>query len=294
MEPAPIALFAYNRPEHLRRCVEALLANAEAGRSDLTIFSDGPRGEHDAASVEAVRRYAASIAGFRSLTVEERRTNLGGPVGIPEGISQVCSRHGRAIVLEDDEVVAPFYLSFMNRALELYEADEDVVCVSGYTFPHRGTAPGTFFFRGALSEGWATWARGWDLFEPDAELLLAELGERGLVGALDRYDRTYSRMLEPRPDKPVPAWDVRWYASTFLRGGLTLVPGESLVQNIGFDGTGTNVGVGSSLDVPLATKPPVLERIPLEEDPLMAKEFKRFLRDQAGGKFRLLRRIRGA
>lgn len=40
---APIAIFAFNRPDHLRRTLEALAVNELAGQSHVTFFCDSPR-----------------------------------------------------------------------------------------------------------------------------------------------------------------------------------------------------------------------------------------------------------
>ena len=40
---APIALFAYNRPDHMARVVEGLAKNREAAQSKLFVFSDAPK-----------------------------------------------------------------------------------------------------------------------------------------------------------------------------------------------------------------------------------------------------------
>ena len=45
---APILLFVYNRPEHTRRVIESLQANAEAAESELFIYADQARHETDA------------------------------------------------------------------------------------------------------------------------------------------------------------------------------------------------------------------------------------------------------
>ena len=37
---SPILLFVYNRPDHVRRCVEALQKNQLAADSELFIYSD--------------------------------------------------------------------------------------------------------------------------------------------------------------------------------------------------------------------------------------------------------------
>ena len=35
-------------------------------------------------------------------------------------------------------------------------------------------------------------------------------------------------------------WDIKWYSTVMLNKGLTLYPRKSLVENIGFDGSGSN------------------------------------------------------
>jgi hypothetical protein len=281
-ELAPIALFAYNRPDHLRRSLESLLHNEEAARSDLIVFSDGPRSAADVRRVEEVRALVRQVEGFRSVKLRARDQNLGGPRAIPEGISEICGRFGRIIVVEDDVVVAPSFLAYLNGALHLYADDPQVVCVNGYFYPHRVSLPETFFLRGADNQGWATWSRGWSLFDPDGATLLERLRRQHLVRAFDMNCYPFSAMLEPRPGRPVAPWDVRWFASAFLANGLTLYPGTSLVRNIGFDGSGVHSPVSRTFEAPLADRPIDLHRIPLVEDPVARREFKRFLRREAG------------
>ena len=50
---APVALFAYRRPGHVRRTLTALAANPEASGTDLIAFVDGARLPSDAAEVAA-------------------------------------------------------------------------------------------------------------------------------------------------------------------------------------------------------------------------------------------------
>src|SRR4029078_13554757 len=120
MTLAPIALFAYNRPDHLRRTVESLLRNPLVGQSDLYVFSDGPKNAADESGVQAVRTYLRKLTGLRSLQVVERARNAGLAQSIIEGVSAPGASHGRVVVLEDDLVPAPAYLDFVNRALDRY------------------------------------------------------------------------------------------------------------------------------------------------------------------------------
>jgi len=234
-------LFAYNRPEHVRQTVEALAQNALAARTDLWVFSDGPKDDGDAGRVGAVRTYLRTISGFHSVAITERPENFGLARSIVAGVTEVVNARGRAIVVEDDIVTTPGFLTYMNDALDRYADEETVVSVSGYFYPVAGPVPETFFLRGADCWGWATWCRGWNLFEPDGAKLLAELRERRLERAFD-YNGAYpyTQMLVDQIAGKNDSWAIKWHASAFLRGRLTLYPGTSLVQNIGNDGSGTH------------------------------------------------------
>jgi hypothetical protein len=253
---APIALFVYNRPAHLQRTLSALQANQLARESMLCVFSDGPKGSHDAAAVEAVRSVAKRVSGFAKIVVRERRENVGLAHSVISGVTEMTGTHGRVIVLEDDLVVAPGFLSFMNQALERYENEPRVMQVSGYMFPiGRPKQVGeTFFCRVPTSWGWGTWARAWKCFNTDSmrmvEFLRSHPDRReafNLNGAYPYFDH-----LTLQAQGKLDVWGVRWYASMFTAGGLCFYPSQSLVQNIGMDGTGVHCGHLSYFDVELS------------------------------------------
>jgi len=150
---APIALFVYNRPVHTRRTVEALLKNALAKESDLIIFSDAPKNPEAAEAVSNVREYIRTITGFKSMNIVERETNFGLARSIIEGVTMLCKEYGRVIVLEDDLITSPYFLQFMNDALDTYSNEDKVMHISGSTYPIGHMKDETFFLRIPLCWG---------------------------------------------------------------------------------------------------------------------------------------------
>jgi Glycosyl transferase family 2 len=246
---APIAVFAYNRPRHLRQTLEALLANPEACESDLFVFSDGPRNELAVEPVREVRAYLKEISGFKSITIVEREQNFGLAKSIITGVTQVCGQYGKVIVLEDDLVTSPYFLKYMNDALNHYEFEDKVISILAYVFPVKQPLPETFFLRGAGTLGWATWQRGWSLFEADGKKLLDSLKRLNLLDQFD-YNGAYSYtdMLKRQIAGKNNSWAIRWHASAYIHDKLTLHPAEPLVKHIGDDGSGTNYGDHSGAD----------------------------------------------
>lgn len=289
MNIAPIALFVYNRPAHTRRTVEALLKNKFVGESDLIIFSDAPKTSAAGEAVREVRDYIKKISGFCSVTVVERDKNFGLANSIIDGVTATVNKYGRIIVLEDDMVTSPYFLTYMNEALEKFADDDRVVSVHGYVYPVEQSLPEAFFLPGADCWGWATWQRGWACFNSDGQSLLDELERRKLTREFD-FNGVYSfsKMLEAQIKGANDSWAVRWYASAFLVGKLTLYPGRSLVHNIGNDNSGTHCGESASLDAELSKTPISLNAIKVEPSQEGRQAFEAFFRQKQTG---LLRRL---
>jgi hypothetical protein len=284
---APVVLFVYNRLDHTRRTIEALARNTLAAESDVIIFSDGSKQREHDVRVEEVRAYVRTIRGFKSVSVVESEINKGLSRSIISGVTQVVQERGSVIVLEDDLVTSPYFLSYMNQGLSLYADDERVVSIHGYVYPVRGTLPESFFIRGADCWGWATWRRGWDVFEHDGQKLLDELEEHNLLDAFD-YESSYpySEMLRAQIKGQNDSWAIRWYASAFLKNQLTLYPGTSLVRNIGNDNSGTHSGATTIYDAGLSFTDIKLKKETIEEDVRARKLFSEYFRSLEAGFFR--------
>ena len=134
---APILLFVYNRPEHLKQTMETLQNNPLAAESELYIYSDAARKDTDEAAVAEVRNYIHKITGFKSITLIEREKNWGLARNIIDGVTTQVNRFGRVIVMEDDLITAPYFLQFMNDALETYKDEPRVGHIHQRPFPAR-------------------------------------------------------------------------------------------------------------------------------------------------------------
>lgn len=241
---APVAMFAYSRPEHTQRTLDALAANDLACDTDLIVFQDGPRNEIDEAACDATAEVVADTKGFRSVRLIRRESNIGLADNIISGVGEVVSQNGKVIVVEDDLVTAPHFLSFMNAALNRYENSPQVWHISGWTYPiETDGLEDAFFYRVMNCWGWATWADRWSAFDRSAELRkpfsAAQKKAFNLDGFHDFHEQIRDNLAERRR-----TWAIFWYATIFRRGGLCLNPARSLVENIGHDGTGENCGIG--------------------------------------------------
>ncbi|MCR1812023.1 glycosyltransferase [Sulfurospirillum sp. hDNRA2] len=251
MTLAPIVLFTYNRLWHTKQTVEALQKNALANESELFVYSDGAKNDAASLHVRNIREYLQTIEGFKKVTVIEREKNWGLANSIIDGVTNIVNQYGKIIVLEDDLVTSPCFLTYMNEALTLYENEPKVISIHGYIYP-VADLPDTFFLKGADCWGWATWKRGWDAFEANGQKLLDEVSKRKLQKEAD-FDGAYAytQMLKDQIQGKNNSWAIRWYFSALLQDALTLYPGKSYVQNIGLDGQGTHCSATTVYDVAL-------------------------------------------
>ena len=236
---SPVVLFVYNRPYHTKKTIEALQSNKLSKYSNLIIYADGSKDKESNENVLQVSNYLITIKGFKSVKIIRRNENYGLASNIISGVSEVLNEHNKIIVLEDDLVTSPFFLNYMNDALNAYVDDNNVGCIHGYVYPINNINS-DFFIKGADCWGWATWKKSWDYFEKDGKKLLKKLKKRNLHKDTYNVKCGYIKMLKDQIYGRNNSWAVRWYFSAYLNDLYCLYPKTSYVQNIGFDGSGTN------------------------------------------------------
>jgi hypothetical protein len=254
------------------------LKNSLASESYLFIYADGAKDSTQQEAVNEVRNYIRTIQGFKQITLLERSENWGLARNIIDGVTTQVNRYGKVIVLEDDLVVAPYFLQFMNDALEVYKDEPKVGHIQACDFTQDSSLPSTFLIKWTGSWGWATWDRAWKYFNPNGKELLQELEERKLTRIFDFNGKYgFTRMLRRQIEGKNNSWAIRWNASLFLKDILSLNVGRSLVQNEGFDGSGTNCGGGGLYASHLYLQPlPVIPISPIEENKEARQAFVRY------------------
>lgn len=172
-----------------------------------------------------------------------RDRNLGLADNIVSGLGAVLAEHPAAIILEDDIVTSPTFLSFMNDCLVRFREEQAVWHVNGWTYPVQHNDGGEAYFTPLVEcWGWATWADRWRHFERKPEELVRRWDRRrqdafNLGGAYD-----YWFDVRRNAWGVVRTWAVFWYATIFEHDGLCVSPPRSLTANIGIDGSGENSG----------------------------------------------------
>jgi hypothetical protein len=242
---APILLVVWRRPHTLRQVINAI---RPVGPTCMYVACDGPNPERpgEAEKVSATRTVIEHEIDW-PCQIERlySDTNQGCRVGVSRAITWFFEQVEEGIILEDDCVPHPSFLSYCTTLLERYRHDTRVWCISGSNFQNgRWRGDGSYYFsRYNHCWGWASWRRCWQHYDFDLASWPA-LRDSGLLATIfaDPVERKYwsriwNRLLdEAKPD----SWAYRWSYTCFTNGGLTALPNRNLVNNVGFGDDATH------------------------------------------------------
>lgn len=251
---SPIAVFCYNRPEHLKKTLDALSQCTGIKNSWVYIFQDGPKknaSEEELSKIISVKNIIGDYKSGKETIITCQKENIGLNASIEFGISKVFELHDRIIVLEDDILVAKGFIEFMNKALHHFHNDPSIWHISGYTpqFIRQRTKKSPFLLRTAQIWGWATWKKNWELlYNINPVLTLNRLRENQSKAKSYNFHPSlnYLDLLSKTVNGDQTIWDTKWSSALFVNEKLSYYPYYSLCKNIGLDASGIHCKENSS------------------------------------------------
>ena len=252
---APVIVFSYNRPNHLRQTLETLAKNDLAQESVLYIYCDGAKPgatEEQRQRIVENRNVAHSAEGFKEVFVVEAPHNKGLANSIIDGVTDVINEYGKVIVLEDDLLTSPFFLDYMNSALDFYEFRPGVMSISANRPPMEELEIpkeypfDVFVSLRSYSTGWATWKNRWNQVDWSMDYLDELLKHPEQIEAFNRAGDDMTKMLLLQRHGKIDSWAIRFSFAHFKEHLVAILPCISYVDNIGFDGSGIHSGVNTT------------------------------------------------
>ena len=247
MKLAPIAFFCFNRADKTKLVLDTLAKNDFAAESEIFIFCDGPRNIKDLAAIKEVHNVIDSTQGFKNIYILKREINHGVKSSIVGGIDSVLENHDSVIVVEDDIITSKDFLNFSNRALEFYENEKNVWCVSGFNYPNKiitypeNYQEDVFFVRGKNSSwGWGTWKDRWQKIDFEIKDYSDFSKNKKQIKSFNRAGSNMFDMLRMQKENRINTWDIQMCYAMFKNNGYTLHSIKPLTKNIGFDASGTH------------------------------------------------------
>lgn len=257
MELAPVIVFCYNRPNHLRKTLTWLSQNELAAETPLFVFCDGAKANASQQQVEKVHEARivaheiAIVPTFKEVHFVERGENLGLGTSIITGVTEVIKQYGKVIVLEDDLQTSPFFLYYMNKCLDHYENRKSVFSISSLSRPHpERFYPKDYPYDVYVSlvhhpTGWATWKDRWEQVDWNVKLFSEVQNNPQMIQAFRRIEFGEYDALLKQQQTGQNVWSVRFSFAHFINHAISICPIVSYVNHIGWDSEATNATASS-------------------------------------------------
>ena len=239
MNEIPVLLLAFNRPQKLRALVESLRT---AHPERVVVSLDGPREgrEGDLPAINQCAEVLELIDWPCEIELIRHPANLGLRRAVEHAVTATVTKFGALIVVEDDVVVGPQFIDFMNHALKFFAEDERVMHINGYNVAPVGRlidpSASWRLSRYPESFAWGTWDRAWKRYDTDLEwadrVTRREL--QALVGTRLGAHRWKLNFNDARSGR-ISTWAYRWLASIWSYEGLIVSPNRNLVTYKGYD-----------------------------------------------------------
>ncbi len=222
-----IALFAYNRPSHLRR---VLIALEDYKIDKIHIFIDGPKNNKDIACQNEIMFMIKTNNKIKFKTYKSNK-NKGLSKSLEDGMRIMSNKFSSFIILEDDCIPRKQFFDFMIKSLKTYENNVNIQAICGYQLPELHSKKSRILksigLKNFMSWGWATWSKKYKIY----------LKNRFKV---KKVNSPIIKKINKLKTNKRNIWTLNFIKYSISNNAFFIFPNKSQVKNIGFDGSGVN------------------------------------------------------
>ena len=224
-----LALFAYNRPSHLRR---VLIALEDYKIKNINVFIDGPKNIKDKVCQEEIVFMLKTNKNLKSKIIINKK-NKGLAYSLINGITKMSKKYKSIIILEDDCVPRKEFFDFVLKNLKKYNLEKKISAICGYQFPElhekKSKILKSIVLNNFMPWGWAIWSEKWIEFIKNKKNYSKDLKKSKIISKLEKKIKNKKNI-----------WTLDFIKYCFINKKYFIFPNKSLIKNIGFDGTGIN------------------------------------------------------
>lgn len=270
----PVLMLVFNRPDHTKTVFETV---RKAAPSRLYVAADGPR-KNNTSDIEKCRKTREVFDNIDwpcEVKIKFRDINLGCGKGPADAISWLFQYEEKGIILEDDCVPDSSFFLFCEELLERYRDDSRVMHIAGTNHNPkfiRDISYSYFFSQVGHMWGWATWRRAWAMYD-------IEMSRFDEIKSKDYFKDIYpnpfirkymiKKFSETYRGQIKGVWDYQWEFTRIINSGLTIIPRNNLVHNIGFGDDATHTFSSNNYFKNAAVGP---IKFPLQHPPFVIKD----------------------
>jgi hypothetical protein len=227
----------FNRPDTTSKVFNQIRA---AKPKRLYIAADAPRTDFpgDELLCKQARAVVNAVDWECEVKTLFREENVGCRGGVSSAAAWFFNHEEEGIILEDDCLPANSFFKFCDTLLEKYRYDTRIRHITGCNLQQgRRWGVGTYYFSKLTHVwGWASWKRVWNDYDKylskydDVEVKkqLGNIFEDPLVV------ECWAHIFDEVKAGEINAWGYQLDFANFFNNGLTIIPNDNLISNIGF------------------------------------------------------------
>ena len=240
----PIAIFTYNRPDHLEYTLKSILNNHDIEDAKIFFFSDGPKNYEDELNITKTRKIISKVCRKNKNYISIfRDKNYGLKHNIISGVSEVLSYYDKLIILEDDLLTSKYFYKLLSYLLNIYSINELLGSVTGFMYPIKQNKLYEYdicFTYRHSSWGWGTWRNIWDKVDWNIKNKIINFDNLNNKVSFNRSGPDMTNLLKLEKEGKVNSWSIIFDYNMWKLNKLSAAPVLGHIRNIGLDGTGTH------------------------------------------------------
>ena len=234
---SPVLFVIFNRPDTTQLVFDQIRI---AKPKKLYIAADGPRQkfEGEASLCKQTRAITDNVDWDCEVKRLSREENFGCRDGVSAAISWFFSQEEEGIILEDDCLPAKSFFRFCDTLLEKYRDDTRIRHITGCNLQlGKKWGDASYYFSNRTHVwGWASWRRVWADYDKTLAKYNADEVRTNMLNIYrDNMIAGYwTNIFEGVKAGRINSWAYQLDFANFFNHGLTLIPNENLISNIGF------------------------------------------------------------
>jgi len=240
----PVLLLTYKRLDTTKQVFESI---RKAKPPRLYISSNIGINEEENKKVQLVRSYIQHNIDWKCDVKKLYRTeHLSVKYSISSAIDWFFENEEMGIILEDDCLPSQSFFWFCEKLLIKYKNEMRIWHISGDNFQDNiKRGDGNYYF--SIYNhiwGWASWANRWKYYDVELnnindEKFLFEIFENKKIL---KYWLNFFKKVK---GNIINTWDAQWTFTIWLHKGISILPNQNLVSNIGFGPYSTHTKIKS-------------------------------------------------
>jgi hypothetical protein len=232
-----IAIFAYNRPSHLRRL---LISLENYNIKYAYVFLDGPKNIKE----KIIQKEIITMVKYNKnmkLKLIKKSKNIGLAKSIISGVTYLSNRYKNTIILEDDCIPRREFFLFINYLTNNnnFKYSDNPIC--GYQLPEIHNKASRFcpiYLKYFIPWGWFIPSKIWKKF-----LKFSKTHKNVSIN-----DKLFNKIKKISKNKINNIWSLQFIKFNLYNNINIIFPNISLIKNIGFDGSGVNSKITNKLN----------------------------------------------